>query len=88
MKIKAILKKYWVYFEEDILHSSKALLPGIVFHNLETGTLSRYVIKYLSVSREHRYLPRRGVGIGVAVPCKINHGIYLFISGKVLEGFW
>lgn len=24
MKIKAILKKYWIYFEEDILHSSKA----------------------------------------------------------------
>lgn len=60
MKIKAILKKYWIYLEEDNLHSSKALLPGIVFHNLEVGTLSRFVIKKnLSVSREHWYLSRR-----------------------------
>lgn len=26
--------------------------------------------------------------VGVVVPCKINHRLYLFISEKVLEGFW
>lgn len=26
--------------------------------------------------------------MGVVVPCKRNHGLYLFISGKVLRGFW
>lgn len=84
MKIRALLKKYWIYFEEDSLHSSKALLPGVVFHNLEVGTLSRFVIKSLSVSREHTYLSRRGLG------CRSGSALQdkwwdLFISGKVLE---
>lgn len=62
MKRKAILQKFWTYFREDILHSSKGLLPGIVFHNLEVGKIWIFYKKNLSVSRGHRYLSRRGLG--------------------------
>lgn len=86
MKIKTILRKYWIYFEEDI-HSSNALLPGRVFHNLEVGTLSRFVIKRLNIPREHRYLCVR------VLRCRCGSALQnkswdLLISGKVLEGFW